>query len=113
MVGNVLDKTTLATGEGGVCKGHSCLKTVVNEVLLAVGPLELKIMHCRPAARDMRGVVSGIRMGTMPKIGGRHGGAEGVRRLEGVEGGSDFFCNIEDGADASFDESFPVASVVL
>lgn len=113
MVGNVLDKTTLAAGEGGVRESHSCLETVINKVLLAVGPLEFEIMHCWPAARDMCGVVSGIRMGTMPKIGGRHGGAEGMRRLEGVEGGSDFLCNVEDGADASFDETFPVAGVVL
>lgn len=70
-------------------------------------------MHRRPAARYMCGVVSGIRMATMPKIGGRDGRAEGMRGLEGVEGGGDFLCDVEDGADASFDETFPVAGVVL
>ena len=113
MVRNVLDKAALATGEGSVRKGHSCPETVINEVLLAVGPLKLEIMHCWPAARDMCGVESGIRMATMPKIGGRHGRAEGERRLEGVEGGSDFLCDVEDGANASFDETLPVAGVVF
>lgn len=108
-----MDKATLATGEGGVRKGHTSLETVVNEILLAVGPLELEIMHCWSATRDMCGVVSGIGMAAMPKIRGRHSRAEDVGGLEGIEWGSDFLCNVEDGADASFDETFPVASVVL
>ena len=113
IVVNVLDKATLATGEGGVRKCHSCLETVVNEVLLTVGPLELEIVHRGPATRDMGGVISRIGMIAMPKIGGRYGRAEGVGRLEGVERGSDFLCNIEDRTDAQFDKSFPVTSVVL
>ena len=42
---NVLDQDAVPALQSSVCEDHGLLEAVVNEVLLAVGPLELEVAH--------------------------------------------------------------------
>lgn len=42
---NVLDQDAVSALQSCVCEGHGLLEAVVNEVLLAVRPLELEVVH--------------------------------------------------------------------
>jgi len=111
--GDILDKNTFAAVEGGVGKGHCSVETVVDEILLAMGPLEFEVVHGWPASGKILGVVSMVWDAGVLEIGGGGDGAEWLGGMEGFEGGGDLLGDVKDGFYAALDETFPVAGMVL
>ena len=110
---DILDEDALVALEGSVDEGHGGGKAVCDEIALAVGPVELEIVHGGTAGRGVGRVVGG---GGGPGMGdGERGGCEGTKGLGlgGVEGGRDLLGDVENGGDGTVVEGLPVAGVVF
>ena len=113
MEGYILDKNSLAAMEGGVGKGHCSLETIVDQILLAVRPLELEVVYDWPANGKILGVISIVWDAGVLEIRGGGDSTEWLGGMEGFKGRGDLLGNVEDGFYAAFDETFPVAGMVL
>lgn len=78
-----------------------------------MGPLELKIIHTGPTARDIGWVISGfgVRLSGF-EIWDRSGGSKGLSS-ERVKGRGNLLCDVEYGSDTPLNEGFPISSVIL
>lgn len=54
-----LDEDALVALYGSIDKGHSCGKTIGDEIALTMGPVELEVVHCGTTGRGVWRVVGG------------------------------------------------------
>lgn len=113
MEGYALDKNSFAAIESRVGKGHCSLETVVDEILLAMRPLEFEVVHGWPASGKILGMISIVWDAGVLEIGGGGDSTEWLGGMEGFEGGGDLLGDVEDGFYAALDETFPVAGMVF
>lgn len=111
---NVLDEDAFSALYRGVSKDHRFLETGVYEILLTMRPLELEVVHAGSATGQMRGIVGRAgRVSVFLKIWCGNDQSQGLRSSGRVEWGRDFFSDVQNGLDASLDQTLPVASVVF